>query len=84
MATCPAIYDVFFSYQWQDRAEAEQIAHAVQERGLRVFLDRWYLTPGGRSGLDLTSEILHLLRANSSLDLAGCGVRRDKPAWSCE
>jgi ABC-type multidrug transport system fused ATPase/permease subunit len=39
-------YDVFFSYHWRDRAEIEQIAHALQERGLSVFLDRWYLTPG--------------------------------------
>jgi Tol biopolymer transport system component len=39
-------YDVFFSYHWQDHAEAEQIARALHERGLRVFLDRWYLTPG--------------------------------------
>src|SRR5262249_31897894 len=46
MGTSQVPYDVFFSYHWQDRVEAEQIAHALQDRDLRVFLDRWYLTPG--------------------------------------
>jgi hypothetical protein len=46
MGTSPATFDVFFSYHWQDRLEVDQIARALRERGLRVFLDRWYLTPG--------------------------------------
>jgi len=41
----PTRYDVFFSYHWQDKAEVEQIARALHERGLCVFLDRWYMTP---------------------------------------
>lgn len=39
-------YDVFFSYHSQDREVVEAVARALQERGLRVFLDRWYLLPG--------------------------------------
>src|SRR5262245_17161890 len=34
------------SYHWRDRARVEELARALGDRGLRVFLDRWYLTPG--------------------------------------
>ena len=36
-------FDVFFSYHWRDHAPVEAVARALTERGLRVFLDRWYL-----------------------------------------
>ena len=39
-------FDVFFSYHWRDHASVEAVARTLTERGLRVFLDRWYLTPG--------------------------------------
>ena len=39
-------FDVFFSYQWRDHSPVEAIARALIKRGLGVFLDRWYLTPG--------------------------------------
>ncbi len=39
-------YDVFFSYNWRDRAAVETVALALREQGLAVFLDRWYLVPG--------------------------------------
>lgn len=39
-------FDVFFSYHSRDHARVEAVARALTERGLRVFLDRWYLTPG--------------------------------------
>ena len=39
-------FDVFFSYHWRDHAPVEAVARTLTERGLRVFLDRWYLTPG--------------------------------------
>lgn len=39
-------FDVFFSYHWRDHDPVEAVAHMLTERGLRVFLDRWYLTPG--------------------------------------
>lgn len=35
-----------FSYHWRDHAVVEAVARALTERGLRVFLDRWYLAPG--------------------------------------
>ncbi|HET6522628.1 MAG TPA: TIR domain-containing protein, partial [Geminicoccaceae bacterium] len=41
-----ASFDVFFSYCWRDHAPVAAVARALTERGLRVFLDRWYLTPG--------------------------------------
>jgi hypothetical protein len=39
-------YDVFCSYRWQDHAEVEAVAQALRQKGLKVFLDRWYLIPG--------------------------------------
>src|SRR5262245_1643939 len=39
-------FDVFFSYHWRDHAQVEAVARVLSQRGLRVFLDRWYLVPG--------------------------------------
>jgi TIR domain len=39
-------YDVFLSYYWRDHSAVEQVARALCDHGLHVFLDRWYLTPG--------------------------------------
>lgn len=38
--------DIFLSYHWRDHDAVEQLARALDARGLRVFLDRWYLAPG--------------------------------------
>jgi TIR domain len=39
-------FDVFFSYQRRDHGPVEAVARTLTDRGLRVFLDRWYLAPG--------------------------------------
>ena len=39
-------FDVFFSYATADHAAVERVARALHDRGIRVFLDRWYLAPG--------------------------------------
>lgn len=39
-------FDVFFSYSTRDHAAVERVARALTDAGLRIFLDRWYLTPG--------------------------------------
>ena len=39
-------FDVFFSYATRDHEAVERVARELTQRGLRVFLDRWYLTPG--------------------------------------
>lgn len=39
-------YDVFLSYHSRDQAHVEMIAHDLRAKGLKVFLDRWYLVPG--------------------------------------
>ena len=41
-------YDLFLSYHWRDRDVVEPLAHALRQKGLEVFLDRWYLVPGLR------------------------------------
>jgi WD40 repeat protein len=38
--------DVFLSYNRRDTHEAEQLAHALRARDVRVFFDRWSLAPG--------------------------------------
>jgi hypothetical protein len=39
-------FDVCFRYADRDRAAVERAARDLTGRGLRVFLDRWYLAPG--------------------------------------
>ena len=39
-------YDLFISYHWRDHSAVEKLARALRQRGLSVFLDRWYLAPG--------------------------------------
>lgn len=41
-------YDLFLSYHWRDREVVEPVARALHQKGLKVFLDRWYLVPGLR------------------------------------
>ncbi len=50
-------YDVFFSYNWRDRAEVETVARALSQQRLNVFLDRWYLVPG-RPWMQALEEVL--------------------------
>jgi hypothetical protein len=40
------VFDLFVSYHWRDREPVEALARALRDRGLTVFLDRWYLVPG--------------------------------------
>lgn len=42
----PSEFDVFLSYHWRDQEDVRTLADQLHERGLTVFLDRWYLTPG--------------------------------------
>ena len=39
-------YDVFFSYNWQDRGSVELVASELEKFGIKIFIDRWYLVPG--------------------------------------
>jgi hypothetical protein len=40
------MFDVFLSYHWRDHPRVEAVAHWLRDQGLKVFLDRWYLTAG--------------------------------------
>lgn len=55
-------YDVFISYNSHDHVAVERIGRALEERELRVFLDRWELV-GGRPWPDALEE--HLGRCRS-------------------
>src|SRR5215475_7628768 len=39
-------YDAFLSYHWRDRAQVEDLARSLGDRGVHAFLDRWYFIPG--------------------------------------
>lgn len=39
-------FDVFLSYHWRDQHQVKDLAGRLRDRGIAVFLDRWYLMPG--------------------------------------
>jgi tetratricopeptide (TPR) repeat protein/KaiC/GvpD/RAD55 family RecA-like ATPase len=54
--------NVFLSYHWRDHDAVEKLAHAIKERGLNPFLDRWYLVPG-RSWVQALEKVLSSCQA---------------------
>src|SRR5436190_9950698 len=68
-------FDVFLSYNSRDRLAVEEIARQLEARGLKPYLDRWYLVPGlrWRPGLE---EVL--LGCHSVAVLCGPG---DMGSW---
>ena len=54
--------NVFVSYHWRDQREVNALAEQLRKRGLSVFLDRWYLTPG-KSWLEKLERALVTCRA---------------------
>lgn len=63
-----AAFDVFLSYNTLDHVAVERIAHALKERGMTVFLDRWELVPG-RSWPDALAT--HLSKCSSAIVILG-------------
>jgi len=51
--------DVFLSYHWRDQSEVKELAQRLRERGLKVFLDRWYLKPGENWLKELETTLAH-------------------------
>jgi hypothetical protein len=41
-------FDVFLSYSRDDQQTAERVAETLHAQGLKVFIDRWSLTPAAR------------------------------------
>jgi TIR domain-containing protein len=39
-------FDVFLSHNSKDKPIVEQIAHRLEAKGLKVWLDKWNLVPG--------------------------------------
>lgn len=40
------VFDIFFSYNSKDRLYVERIGKELIENNVKVFIDKWYLTPG--------------------------------------
>ncbi len=57
-------YDLFASYNRRDQDQVRRVAEALRERGLGVFLDTWYLTPG-RPWPDALERALSATRATA-------------------
>ncbi len=51
------VYDLFLSYHWRDHETVERVAHALRERGVSPFLDRWYLPRGQPWVVELESRL---------------------------
>lgn len=46
MSNHSKLYDVFISYNSQDKSAVEFIAQKLEKENLTVWLDRWNLVPG--------------------------------------
>src|SRR5215472_13537734 len=73
--------DVFLSYSRADQDAVESIASALRERGLKPFLDRWYL-PGGQPWPEALERELARCRAVAVfLGPAGMGSWQKREAY---
>lgn len=69
-------YDVFLSHNGQDKPAVELIAERLRRAGMRPWLDKWELTPGGRwqdelhAGLQACSAFAYFLGPNGEGDWA--------------
>jgi len=59
-------FDVFLSHNSQDKPMVRQLAIALQERGLKVWLDEWELIPG-RRWQEALEEIIQTTRTAAVL-----------------
>lgn len=71
-------FDVFFSYNTQDKLVVRRIGHALQARGIRVWLDEWALVPG-RPWQDDIEEIIQNVRAAAVMIGPGGLGRWERP-----
>jgi len=60
--TVTAPFDVFISYNGQEREAVLRVAEALRDRGLRVWLDVWELVPG-RPWQEAVEEIIRTTRS---------------------
>jgi tetratricopeptide (TPR) repeat protein len=56
------VHDLFLSYNSSDREIVEKVARKLRERGIKPFLDQWYLVPG-RSWVEALEKSLKECRA---------------------
>jgi hypothetical protein len=60
---CPDVssqqYDLFISYNRNDSEPANQLAHELETRGVRVWLDKLNLPPGDRWQAEIASALAH-------------------------
>jgi hypothetical protein len=50
-------YDVFLSHNSQDKLAVERVGRQLQELDLHPWLDKWWLTPGGRWEEEIVSAL---------------------------
>ncbi len=74
-------YDLFLSYHWRDRQAVESVAKALTARGLKVFLDRWYLPAGQPWPLALEQALGTCRAAAVFLGPNGVGSWQQREKW---
>jgi hypothetical protein len=68
-------FDVFLSYSHDDGSHVEELAKRIDDRGLKVWIDKWVLVPGGK----WQPEIAHGLRKANAC--AVCIGERTPSGW---
>jgi WD40 repeat protein len=76
--TPPRRFDVFLSHNSRDKPIVERIAERLKRAGLEPWLDKWWLTPGGR----WQEELAQALAASSACAVFISGD--DVGAWERE
>ncbi len=50
-------FDVFLSYSHYDGSHVEELARRIDDHGLKVWLDKWVLVPGGKWQPEIAQEL---------------------------
>ena len=76
-------FDVFLSHNSRDKPAVRALAEALQDRGLKVWLDEWELVPG-RPWQEALEEVIEITKASAVLvGKDGLGPWQDKEMRGC-
>lgn len=77
-------YDVFISYNHQDRASVLPIGEQLKDHGLAPFLDEWSMQPGHPWQPELEKQIKSIKAAAIFVGEAGMGSWHSKEMYAFE
>jgi hypothetical protein len=76
-------FDVFLSHSGKDTSDTLLVARALAERNIRVWLDKWNLTPGRPWQEEIEDAIQHSLSAAVLIGADGIGPWEDREMRAC-